>query len=404
MSWRKRVVMVSRTRGLSTRTSGLWGALLLVVAVVAGCSSAAETGSTGGSAATTTEAPKPALLALSVSDGDDDVEPRRPITVNVEHGTITAASLIGKHGTHVEDELRSDGTSWTTTEPLGYGKTYTLTVEATGDDGAKISEESTFTTATPARTVAVSINVWDDETVGVGMPLIFDFTGSVPDKDAAENALDIAAEPATEGDFRWFGDTRVIWRPKEYWKPGTKVSIDAGVYGTNLGDGTYGVEDRSVDFTVGDELVAVADGRDHTMRVSINGKKVKTLPISMGKPSSPTPAGTYTVMSEHHGYTMDSSTYGVPVDSATGYRTYVDYAVRLSNSGIFYHSAPWSLGDQGNNNVSAGCINLSTENAAWLMGKTKRGDVFTVERSGGPELEPTDGWSVWQLSWEEWQS
>jgi lipoprotein-anchoring transpeptidase ErfK/SrfK len=376
---------------------------VLAATVVAGCSSAAEP-SSGGPAPTTTEAPKPALLALSVSDGDADVEPRRPITVNVEHGKITKASLIGKHGTHVEDELASDGSSWTSAEPLGYGKTYTLSVEATGEDGRTVIEESTFTTATPARTVAVSINVWDDETVGVGMPLIFDFTGTVPDRDAAEDAIDIVAEPATEGAFHWFGDTRVIWRPKEYWEPGTTVSVEANIYGENLGEGTYGAEDKAVDFEVGDALVAVADGKSHTMTVSINDKKVKTLPISMGKPSSPTPAGTYTVMSEHHGYTMDSSTYGVPVDSAAGYRLHVDYAARLSNSGIFYHSAPWSLADQGNANVSHGCINLSTENAAWLMGKTKRGDVFTVKRSGGPELEPTDGWSVWQMSWEEWQS
>ncbi|MEY7974584.1 Ig-like domain-containing protein [Saccharomonospora xinjiangensis] len=396
-------MFVARGQSLRTRSGGRWGSLLLAVALLAGCGAAAETGEPP-SSRTSTEAPKPVLLALSVSDGDTDVEPGDAITVTAEHGTITKATLIGKHGTHVEDDLRAEGTFWTTAEPLGYGKTYTLSVEAKGENGRTVKEESTFTTATPARTVAVSVNVWDDETVGVGMPLIFDFTGPVPDRDAAEEALNVTAEPKTEGDFHWFGDTRVIWRPKEYWQPGTEVSIDAGIYGKDLGDGTYGAEDEAVDFTVGDKLVAVADGQKHTMTVSINDANVRTMPISMGKPASPTPHGTYTVMSEHNGYTMDSSTYGVAVDSAQGYRLHVDYAVRLSNSGIFYHSAPWSLGDQGNANVSHGCINLSTENAAWLMGKTKRGDVFTVKRSGGPELEPTDGWSVWQMSWEEWQS
>lgn len=344
------------------------------------------------------------LLALSVSDDEKDVEPGQSVTVRAEHGTITKASLIGKHGTHVKDDLRADGTFWTTTEPLGFGKTYTLTVEAEGEDGKTVTEESTFITTTPARTVAVSINVWDDEVVGVGMPLIFTFSGPVPDRDAAEEAIDITAEPETEGDFRWFGDNTVIWRPKEYWEPGTEVSIDAEIYGKDFGDGAFGAEDKAVDFTVGDKLVAVADGESHEMTVSINDEKVKTMPISMGKPSTPTPEGTYTVMSEHYGYTMDSSTYGVPAESAAGYRTYVEYAVRLSNSGIFYHSAPWSVGDQGNTNVSHGCINLSTGNAAWLMDKSNRGDLFTVRNSGGAELEPTDGWSVWQMSWEEWQS
>ncbi len=397
-------MLVGRVRGRLARSSGRWVSFLLAAIVVTGCTSSAAEGGPSSPATTSSEPPKPVLLALSVSDDEEDVEPGQPVTVRAEYGAITKASLIGKHGTHVKDDLRSDGTFWTTTEPLGYGKTYTLTVEAKGEDGKTVTEESTFTTATPDRTVAVSINVWDDETVGVGMPLIFTFTGPVPDRDAAEDAITITADPETEGDFRWFGDNQVIWRPKEYWEPGTEVTIDAEIYGKDFGEGTFGAEDKTVSFTVGDKLVAVADGKSHKLTVSINDKKVKTMPISMGKPSTPTPKGIYTVMSEHNWYTMDSGTYGVPADSPGGYRLDVEYAVRLSNSGIFYHSAPWSLGDQGRTNVSHGCINLSTENAAWLMNKSNRGDLFEVRNSGGPELDPTDGWSVWQLSWEEWRS
>ena len=62
--------------------------------------------------------------------------------------------------------------------------------------------------------------------------------------------------------------------------------------------------------------------------VHIDGKAVKNLPQAMGKPGHNTPEGTYTVMSEHTNYTMDSSTYGVPVDAAEGYRTTVEIAVR----------------------------------------------------------------------------
>jgi hypothetical protein len=117
------------------------------------------------------------------------------------------------------------------------------------------------------------------------------------------------------------------------------------------------------------------DKDTQTMTVSVNDEKVKTMPISMGKPQTPTPAGTYTVMSRHNDYTMDSSTYGVPADSADGYQITVDIAVRMSYSGIFYHSAPWSVGDQGSRNVSHGCINLSTEDARWMMNLSKAGSV-----------------------------
>ena len=63
---------------------------------------------------------------------------------------------------------------------------------------------------------------------------------------------------------------------------------------------------------------------------------------------------------------MDSSTYGVPVKSAAGYREVVYNASRISFSGIYVHAAPWSLGQQGNTDVSNGCLNVSDENALWF--------------------------------------
>ncbi|SFP26593.1 Lipoprotein-anchoring transpeptidase ErfK/SrfK [Amycolatopsis arida] len=385
--------------GLRTRVPVLVlaGGLLL-----AGCSGTGETPAPPESR--TPPPPRPVSLSLSPADGADAFAPGEPVKVAAENGTLAEVALVGADGTEVSGERAADGAKWTTTEKLGYGKTYTLTASAKGADGKLVEAASTFTTATPKRRVSVSVNVQDGETVGVGMPIVFMFSGNVADKDAAERALRVTAEPATEGAFHWFSDKWVTWRPKEYWKPGTKVTVDAGIYGRDLGNGTFGREDRSASFTIGDKLVAVADGSTFQMTVSINDEVVREMPLSMGKRSSTTPTGTYTVMSEHVGYTLDSGTYGVPADSPAGYRTWVKYAVRLSNSGIFYHSAPWSVGDQGRRNVSHGCLNLSVENAGWLMETSKRGDIVVVRNSGGRELEPTDGWSVWQMPWDEWKS
>ncbi|WP_232376664.1 L,D-transpeptidase [Amycolatopsis aidingensis] len=389
------------SRRLGVRLSLLLAGGLLV----AGCtSSPSEPAAEEQEQRETTPQPEPASLVLEPAEGADSFAPGKPVTVTVRNGEITEAKITSADGTLVEGEVSEDGTTWKAGEKLGYGKTYTLTASAVGADGASVTESSTFTTATPDRTVNVSINVRDGETVGVGMPVIFRFSGDISDKEAAEQALRITAEPETEGAFHWFSDQWVTWRPKDYWKSGTTVSVRAGIYGIDLGGGTFGREDKAVDMTIGDKLVAVADGGSHQLTVSINDKQVKKMPISMGKPSSPTPAGTYTVMSEHNGYTMDSSTYGVPVEDSAGYRLWVKYAVRMSNSGIFYHSAPWSVGDQGNRNVSHGCINLATQNAAWLMEKSRRGDIVEVRNSGGQELEPTDGWSVWQMPWDEWKT
>ncbi|MDT7804283.1 MAG: hypothetical protein QOI78_7716 [Actinomycetota bacterium] len=393
------------------RSTGMRVRLLVAAGVigltVAGCSSGTPSGESP-SATTSTPAPKPvvkpAVLTLSPAKDAKDVAPGEPVTVAVADGKVGDVKLTGADGKAVGGKPRADGAGWDSAEPLGYGKAYKLTATATGTDGKPVTAESSFTTVKPARQLGVSVNLVEGETVGVGLPLIFTFTGNVADKAAAEKALKITAEPATEGAFRWSGDKQVTWRPKDYWKSGTKIKVDAAVYGKPLGNGSYGREDKTISGAVGDKLVAVADGGTHQMTVSVNDQVVKTMPTSMGKPGHNTPAGNYTVMSEHTGYTMDSGTYGVPEDAPGGYRTYVQYAIRLSYSGIFYHSAPWSVRQQGHSNVSHGCLNLSTENTKWLMDTSKKGDIVTVQNSGGPKLEATDGWSVWQLSWDEWRT
>jgi lipoprotein-anchoring transpeptidase ErfK/SrfK len=93
---------------------------------------------------------------------------------------------------------------------------------------------------------------------------------------------------------------------------------------------------------------------------------------------------------------MDSSTYGVPVDSANGYKVNVQLAVRIDNSGNFVHSAPWSVGDQGKRNVSHGCINISPDNAKWFYDNFGSGDPVVVKNSKGLYNQP-DGASDWQM-------
>lgn len=387
--------------------SGGWARLATVMviggALVAGCTPSTSEQDADGSA-DTTRPRQPAQVDLSVKQGARDVAPGSAFTATVQHGTIAEASLVGEDGTVVDGGTTLKDTAWRASEALGYGKTYTLTATAEGDDGESVTEKATFTTVVPQAQSEVYLNVNEGQKVGVGMPLMFTFSTDVPDREQAERSLRIRSDNDTEGAFRWRSDSEVVWRPKEYWEPGTKVTVDAAIYGKPLGDGIYGAEDRQVSLKIGRKVTAVADGESHHMSVFVDDKRVNRMPISMGKPSSPTPNGTYTVMSEHNGYTMDSSTYGVPTDSGDGYRLRVEYATRMSYSGIFYHSAPWSVGYQGNTNTSHGCINLAPSGAEWMMKNSKPGDVITVRNAGGQTLDWTDGWNVWQLSWDEWTS
>lgn len=218
--------------------------------------------------------------------------------------------------------------------------------------------------------------------VGVAKPIYINFQRPIADRQMAENAIHISSTPPVPGKFYWMSDTQVRWRPIDFWPAGTVVNIDAA--------GTTST------FRVGDALVATIDDDTHQMQVHRNGVLEKTFPVSLGKPGYETPNGTYYVLEKFADIVMDSSTYGVPVNSAEGYKLKVRNAVRLSNTGIFAHSAPWSVADQGKRNVSHGCPNLSPANAQWFFDHFGSGDPVVVKNSVGLYNKP-DGANDWQI-------
>jgi lipoprotein-anchoring transpeptidase ErfK/SrfK len=394
---------------------GLLAAFGLVMALVAGCGSAppvipppARDGASGGDirqheqAAPPAPAPAAVQLAVAPVDKATDVSPIEPVTVTTADGTLTRVTLVNPDGRAVQGRLGADGRSWSSTEPLGYGKTYTVTATATAADGKTATTSSSFTTVKPRNKTYASMNPLEDQVVGVGQPIAIYFDEPVRNKQLAEASITVRATPAVDGAFYWFSDTEVHWRPKRYWASGTRVVTDIKIYGKDLGNGIYGQEDRHITFTIGDAVIATADGGSHTMTVEVNGAVVRTVPVSLGKPAKPSADGVHVVTEKMPKKIMDSSSYGVPVDSPDGYRTEVDWAVRISNSGEFAHSAPWSVRDQGHRNVSHGCINMSPDNAKWFFDLIKKGDVVVISNSGGPTLEAYDGFGDWQIPWPQW--
>ncbi|HEY9313984.1 L,D-transpeptidase [Williamsia sp.] len=134
--------------------------------------------------------------------------------------------------------------------------------------------------------------------------------------------------------------------------------------------------------------VALADDATHELTVWHEGKIVRKMPISMGSNENPTPNGTYYTKEKYRDMYMDSSTYGVPIDSPGGYRTYVEHAIRMSWDGIFIHAAPWSVEQQGNTNVSHGCINVSPENGQWVYENFPEGTPIVVQGTIGGQYIP----------------
>jgi lipoprotein-anchoring transpeptidase ErfK/SrfK len=342
-------------------------------------------------------------LTASVKDGAVGVSVESPVTISAEDGVLGAVTMVNEDGDPVAGQLSVDGLKWSTTEPLGYNKRYTLTAQSLGLGGVT-SRQMTFETHSPENLTMPYVLPNEGEVVGVGQPVAIRFDENIANRLAAEKAIKITSNPPVQGAFYWLNNREVRWRPATYWKPGTTVDVAVNTYGVDLGDGLFGQEDVSTQFTIGDEVVTIIDDNTKTLTVKRNGEVIKSMPVSMGKNSTPTNNGTYLVGDRFSHIVMDSSTYGVPVNSPNGYRTEVDWATQISYSGIFVHAAPWSVGSQGYSNVSHGCINVSTSNGRWFYDNSKRGDIVEIVNTVGSTLPGTDGLGDWNIPWEQWKA
>ncbi|KQY03966.1 hypothetical protein ASD37_24395 [Mycobacterium sp. Root135] len=248
-------------------------------------------------------------------------------------------------------------------------------------EGTPAGQDPTPYTGPPVF-AAPSFNPSNGSMVGVAKPIAINFARPIADRQMAQSAVHVSSVPAVPGKFYWLSDTQLRWRPIDFWPANTTVNIDAG--------------GAKSSFRTGESLVATIDNATHQMQVVRNGTLEKTFPVSLGKTGNDTPNGTYYVLEKFNDIVMDSSTYGVPVNSAQGYKLKVQDAVRIDNSGIFVHSAPWSVADQGKRNVSHGCINLSAANAQWFFDNFGSGDPIVVKNSVGL-YNQNDGAQDWQM-------
>jgi len=342
-------------------------------------------------------------VTATVLDGAVGVAVEEPVTLTAQGGVLGSVSMVDDAGDEIAGEVSPDGVTWTTTERLDYNKRYSVTARALGL-GAVTTETLTFKSHSPANLTMPYLIPGDGSVVGVGQPISVLFDESIPDRAAAEKAITVTTTPSVQGAFYWLSNREVRWRPKEFWAPGTAVSVTVKTFGVDLGEGLYGQEDLTSNFTIGDSVIATADDYTKTLTVRRNGEIVKTMPISMGKNATPTNNGVFIIGDRHQRLIMDSATYGVPSNSPQGYRIEVDWATQMSYSGIYVHSAPWSVGSQGSSNVSHGCLNVSPANAQWFFNNTKRGDIVEVRNTVGSVLGGTEGLGDWNIPWSQWKA
>lgn len=360
----------------------------------------------------------PAQITITPAPDSHDVDPVAPVTVKAENGTLTGVEMVNESGKPIEGVMTPDNTVWKPTVPLGYGRTYTLTVTSSGVSGVAAKQVSSFSTLKPSNQTKVSFTatseaaLHDGGTYGVGTVIVAHFDEKIADRAAAERQLSVTTNPKVEGSWYWVDDQNAHWRPEHYYAPGTTVTAEAKIYGIALGNGLFGQDDTKVSFRIGDAHVSIADDATHQVSVFDNGNLVRTMPTSMGMGGTEdvggktislwTPSGVYTVLDKGNPVIMDSSTFGLPKNSRLGYRETINWATKISSDGIYLHELDATVWAQGHRDTSHGCLNLNADNAKWFFDFSVPGDIVEVRNSGGPPLTLAQN-GDWTLSWDDWR-
>ncbi|MEU8075869.1 Ig-like domain-containing protein [Catellatospora citrea] len=377
------------------RRFGLVAAAAAVLVPLGSC-----TGKSAGSKEQAAPQPAPPAQTLELTPVAEqkDLPVSTEIGITVANAGVRSVALADAKGRLIPGRMRPGGSAWIPDRPLDYKSRYSVTVTAT-DGRRAITKSTSFSTmAEPQRQVGTGMYLFDGNTYGVAMPVVVEFSEQIPESARAqvESRLFVTTTPAQPGVWHWMSGRQVTYRAPEYWKPGTVLSVRAALKGLPMGEGRFGDEDRKATAKIADEkLELIVKNSNKHIEVFRNGKKVKSMPVSLGKASTPSSSGTMVIMDKQESTIFDTT--GEPGDQ---YRVAIQYAQRLTWGGEFIHSAPWSVGDQGNRNVSHGCLNVSYGNAVWLFQNTHVGDPVTVKGTG-VKLERGNGFTAWDLSWKE---
>lgn len=409
----------------SNRRKGLRAASVLLggVLVLSACSGADSEASSGGGDSTSqakvdeaaAKKASEAQIKITPKDGSDNASINNAAKVTVSKGTLTDVTMKTAAGTAVAGQISADKKSWSPTGPLERSTSYKITATADDSAGRTAHENASFTTVSPANSFIGNFTPEDGSTVGVGMPVSINFDKAITNKAAVQKGITVSSSSGQEVVGHWFSANRLDFRPDDYWKGGSTVTLKLNLDGVEGANGVYGVQQKTVTFKVGRNQVSVVDAQTKTMKVTRDGKTVKTIPISAGGPDNKTYEGQMVISEKFKETRMDGSTVGFTKKDGKGEYDIKDvpHAMRLSNSGTFIHGNYWGAKSIfGAVNTSHGCVGLSDTKgagdpntpAAWFYNNTLIGDVVVVKNTGDKTVAPDNGLNGWNLGWAAWKA
>ncbi|POX57016.1 hypothetical protein C3489_01835 [Streptomyces sp. Ru71] len=350
-----------------------------------------------------------AKIAISAKDGSTGAS-INTTGVKVSDGKLTDVKMtVAGTGQAVAGEISADGSTWKPKEQLERGTKYQISATAKDSDGRTAAANSIFTTVSSANSFIGSYTPDDGTTVGVGMPVSFTFDKAISDKKAVQSHITVTSSSGQQVVGHWFGAQRLDFRPQDYWKAGSKVTMKIDLDGVQGANGVFGVQKKTVTFTVGRSQVSTVDVNTQTMTVVRDGQTVKSIPISSGSPDHTTYNGTMVISEKFTQTRMNSRTVGLGGEYDI---PDVPHAMRLTQSGTFIHGNYWyNKGNPpfGREGTSHGCVGLADVRGAqgdtqakWFYDHSLLGDVVIVKNSPDKTVAPDNGLNGWNMTWSEW--
>lgn len=413
-----------RHRGLTALSALLGGVLML-----SACGGDGDGGGGGGGGATGKD-PKDsqasvdeaaaketsaARIVITPKDGSDNTGINDSAKVTVSKGTLSEVTMETSEGAAVAGTLSADKKTWKPDGQLERSTTYKIQATAKDSEGRKAHENASFTTVSPANSFIGNFTPEAGSTVGVGMPVSINFDKAITDKKAVQSGITVSSSSGQEVVGHWFNAQRLDFRPEDYWQENSTVTLKLALDGVEGADGVYGVQQKTVTFKIGRNQVSIVDAKTKTMKVTQDGKVVKTIPISAGSPENTTYNGQMVISEKFKETRMNGATVGFKKKNGKGEYDIKDvpHAMRLSTSGTFIHGNYWGPDSVfGSANTSHGCVGLNDvkgagdpdQPGAWFYDNSLIGDVVTVQNSADRTIAPDNGLNGWNMDWAAWKA
>lgn len=405
MNWEQPVTTpdIAARRVLGACAALVVGALTLTAC---GGSANAEDDDKGGKGATKTSVAK---IAISAEDGSTGAS-INTTGVKVSDGRLTDVKMtVAGSGQAVPGSLSSDGRVWKPKEQLERGTKYRISATAKDADGRTSAANSIFTTVSSSNSFIGTYTPDNGTTVGVGMPVSFTFDKAITDRKAVQSHISVTSSSGQKVVGHWFNGQRLDFRPEEYWKAGSKVTMKIDLDGVEGANGVFGVQKKTVTFTIGRSQVSTVDANTQTMTVVRDGKTLKSVPISTGDAQHTTYNGQMVISEKFVQTRMNSRTVGLGGEYDI---PDVPHAMRLTTSGTFLHGNYWYNKDNppfGRQGTSHGCVGLADVRGAggdtpakWFYDNSLVGDVVIVKNSPDKTVAPDNGLNGWNMAWSQW--